>query len=105
MEIEESLLCNNCGGIFPPDELLKKEVHGCYESDYGVYDQFSSHTYYSGYVEYCPHCGDDERGFEEGYLCNECGEFTKWLEDDKYGLCYDCVNKYTDEEYNEKYPS
>lgn len=103
MEIEDLVKCLSCGEIFPSDEIREREVHGCYESDYGVYDQFSSHNYYSGTEKYCHHCGSSEE-IERGYRCNECEEYVSWLADDYYGICDNCYSKYTDEEYNVKYP-
>ena len=96
------ICCNECGEVFPHHELQEIEEHGCYESDYGVYSQFDSHNYYDYCYKCCPYCNSTD--FEEGYVCQECGKFVKFFEDDKYGICYDCSSKYTDEEYYEKYP-
>lgn len=104
MEIEDLVRCLSCGEVFPCDDLIEKEISGCYESDYGVYDQFNSHTYYSGTELCCPYCGDSEN-LINGYMCNDCENFVEYFCDDHYGICRECVEKYTDEEYELKYPS
>lgn len=102
MNIESLVKCNLCGEIFPHDELQLIEEHGCYESDCGVYDEFDNHTYYDCTNTVCPYCGSDN--YNEGYRCNECEEYTSHLEDYDYGICSKCSSKYTEEEYNIKYP-
>lgn len=100
--MENMVKCKCCGEIFPYDDLQLSEEHGCYESDYGVYFEFDSHTYYDVTNTICPYCGSDE--YEAGYVCNECNQFVKYVEDEIYGICTECVCKYTEEEYNLKYP-
>lgn len=102
MEFEKYLKCSECGEIFTPENLHTKVVSGYYESDLGVYSQFDSHTYYYDEISCCPFC--DSENYEEGYMCEECGEFIEHFEDEINGICIECVGKYTEEEYNTKYP-
>lgn len=100
--MEKIYKCNKCGAIFEKHEVKINTGTGCYEDDYCVGSMFSGRNYYE-YEEYhCPECYSED--IVDGYLCNECESFHEFLQDEFYGICEDCVQKYTEEEYYKKYP-
>lgn len=49
-------LCKKCNAVFEQPSI-NHIPGGCHESDYGVYDEFESHNYYSASDnEVCPEC-------------------------------------------------
>jgi hypothetical protein len=49
-------VCEDCGGVFEGNEVVKSIRTGSYESDYGVSNLFSNRHYYSEELDLCPYC-------------------------------------------------
>lgn len=97
--MDKGFRCSECHHAFLADDM-KTVTHpgGCYESDYGVYDQFLSHNYYSAYeLNCCPECGvtEEEATFTSGYFCNLCEGFDPYMDEDDI-CCEECGSKIWD---------
>lgn len=58
--------CENCGKYFTEGDYEER----CYESECGVYNDFSSHNYHN--VEVCPYCNSDDVDEVDEYdICKE----------------------------------